>query len=794
MRKSILSMMLAVAMVMSLLTGVAFAAGNQIYYVATTGNDANSGTQDAPFATVQKAVNMASDGDTVIIKEGSYNVFCPVSNVNNYTGRSHNLFIGKNITVKGEAGKNVVLYSYQETYTATFDARITVLVSGTDGIVVDNLTILPSYYPESISTDLDTVTGSVVNSLVGKNTLKFYYNQIIDTMRNYNGSGSVSRDYIDNLTIQNCVIGDQAISAELWGSAIYFPGAVGNATNYVGMTGGYTIQNNTLYGSVCICEGASKDVSSADCVITDNTFHGALILNGQRPTGWNYLSLPVFPTVTGNTFKTVGGITDGHEWFIGSRDGNETAVIPTVTLESYLKDNSFSAEGYNAKIVTGSYAYSETATEYYALIVAEESASTVSPTPSAPVVTVPVTGDSNTVHVEAEITEDTATVLPVNPGEIDAALSGNDATGVVTVDLSAVSETVTTVNLPITLIEDVVAAAEHAHNDTEHLAIALPAGTVTLDDVTMRTIIEQAEGEDVQLVLETNEPDQLNDAQAGALAGEDVHGTIEVYFVCNETGRRISDFNGGEAVLKVPFEIPAGKVAKGFSVWYVDDFGRKTKHETWHENGHIHWKTGHFSDYVIIYDAADANGPSFIDAIETPVAPVEPEVPAYIGNTLRFNDVMLYNSAYDAINFVADRGIMNGTGAAQFSPDADLTRAMMATILWRMEGQPTAWYNGQFSDVKGGQWYSSAIAWANAAGIVEGYGNGVFGLNDSLTHGQLCAMLYRWNTRSYGDIDTAWNWAQANGLYADLAGINADEAATRAEIAEVLMAFVLRVW
>ncbi|MBE6930538.1 MAG: hypothetical protein E7463_09685 [Ruminococcaceae bacterium] len=185
---------------------------------------------------------------------------------------------------------------------------------------------------------------------------------------------------------------------------------------------------------------------------------------------------------------------------------------------------------------------------------------------------------------------------------------------------------------------------------------------------------------------------------------------------------------------------------------------------------------------------------SFIEGIDTPVAPVEPEVPSYIGNTLRFTDVMPYNAAYDAINFVADRGIMNGTGAGQFSPDADLTRAMMATILWRMEGQPTAWYNGQFSDVKGGQWYSSAIAWANAAGIVEGYGNGVFGLNDSLTHGQLCAMLYRWNTRSYGDIDTAWNWAQANGLYADLAGVNADEAATRAEIAEVLMVFVLRVW
>ena len=184
---------------------------------------------------------------------------------------------------------------------------------------------------------------------------------------------------------------------------------------------------------------------------------------------------------------------------------------------------------------------------------------------------------------------------------------------------------------------------------------------------------------------------------------------------------------------------------------------------------------------------------SFIDAVAGQ-EPSEPEVPAYAGSALRFYDVMPYNAAYDAINFVADRGIMNGTGVGEFSPEAALTRSMMATILWRMEGEPTVWYGGQFDDVIAGQWYSTPIAWANAAGIVEGYGNGVFGLNDSLTHGQLCAMLYRWNTRSYGDIDTAWAWAQANGLYDDLAGVSADEAATRAGIAQVLMAFVTRVW
>ena len=325
------------------------------------------------YETIQAAVNAAVDGDTVIVAEGAHNVFMPVSAADNYTGRAHNLFIGKNITVKGEEGKKVILYSYQETYTSTFDARITVLISGSDGVVLDNLTILPAYYPTTISTSLPAVSGSVVNEAEGQTELKFYYNQIIDAMRSYNGSGTVSENYIANITVKNCTIGDEAIPAEDWGSAIYFPGAVGSATNFVGLTGGYTIQNNTLYGGICICEGAAKDATAEQCIIKDNTFYDVLILNGKRPTGWNYNSLTVFPTVTGNTFKSAIWTVDGHAYFISSRDGDEAAVIPAATLENYLASNTFEvAAGYEAKVVIGSYAYSETATEYYGVVSAEE--------------------------------------------------------------------------------------------------------------------------------------------------------------------------------------------------------------------------------------------------------------------------------------------------------------------------------------------------------------------------------------------------------------------------------------
>ena len=327
---------------------------------------------DKGYVSIQAAVNEAQDGNTVIVKEGKYNVFCPEGSDDNYTGRAHNLFVGKSITIKGEEGKEVVIYSYQETYPNAFDARITLLISGSDGVVIDNLTILPCYYPATITTDLSTVTGSEINALVGADNLKYYYNQIIDAMRSYNGSGQVSKDYIANITVKNCIIGDEAIPAENWGSAIYYPGAVGNANNFAGLTGGYTIENNVLFGGICICEGAAKDATTETCIIKDNIIHGGLFLNGKRPTGWNYVSLTVFPTVTGNTFTQAAGNTDGHAWFIGSRDGDEGAVIPTETLEAYLANNTFTvASDKKAKVVEGNYAYSAEATEYYGLVSSE---------------------------------------------------------------------------------------------------------------------------------------------------------------------------------------------------------------------------------------------------------------------------------------------------------------------------------------------------------------------------------------------------------------------------------------
>ena len=91
-----------------------------------------------------------------------------------------------------------------------------------------------------------------------------------------------------------------------------------------------------------------------------------------------------------------------------------------------------------------------------------------------------------------------------------------------------------------------------------------------------------------------------------------------------------------------------------------------------------------------------------------------------------------------------DRGLMNGTGGGMFTPDGDLTRAMLVTVLWRLSGCPAPETAPDYSDVPEGRWYSDAIAWASGFRVVEGYGNRVFGPMDPVTREQMAVIFHRW--------------------------------------------------
>ena len=176
-----------------------------------------------------------------------------------------------------------------------------------------------------------------------------------------------------------------------------------------------------------------------------------------------------------------------------------------------------------------------------------------------------------------------------------------------------------------------------------------------------------------------------------------------------------------------------------------------------------------------------------------------------------FKDVKKNDWYYEAVEYVANKGLMNGTGNDEFTPDANTTRGMIVTILYRLEGSPEVSMS-TFTDVANTEYYAKAVAWAEKNGIVNGYGEGKFGPNDVITREQLAAIMYRYsnykkydtsvgedtNILSYNDISelseyavSSMQWACGAGLVNGIGdGKLAPKGnATRAQLATILMRY-----
>lgn len=196
-----------------------------------------------------------------------------------------------------------------------------------------------------------------------------------------------------------------------------------------------------------------------------------------------------------------------------------------------------------------------------------------------------------------------------------------------------------------------------------------------------------------------------------------------------------------------------------------------------------------------------------------------------------FTDVTAKDWFYDAVTYVYENSLMSGTSTTTFTPNGTMSRAMLATVLYRMEGEPAVEYPvrqvtfggyeegeevpegycycGDFRDVTPDMWYSDAIMWANQEGIVTGYGGEAFGTNDPVTREQLVTMLFRYaqtktNTflfqkySSYRDANQvsdwaskAMMWAMANDIISGTSSstLSPKTAATRAQCAAILMRY-----
>ena len=181
---------------------------------------------------------------------------------------------------------------------------------------------------------------------------------------------------------------------------------------------------------------------------------------------------------------------------------------------------------------------------------------------------------------------------------------------------------------------------------------------------------------------------------------------------------------------------------------------------------------------------------------------------AYDYPDMPFIDVNPNSWYYSAIEFVYNKGIMNGVTASSFNPDGTITRGMIVTMLWRMAGEPSAVSAG-FADVAADSYYAKAIAWAAKNGIIEGYSASSFGPNDAITREQLATVLYRYakylgytttgsSLSGYYDASrvSSWakdamGWAVKNGVVTGLSStwLNPNGTASRAEAAQMFMNF-----
>ena len=185
----------------------------------------------------------------------------------------------------------------------------------------------------------------------------------------------------------------------------------------------------------------------------------------------------------------------------------------------------------------------------------------------------------------------------------------------------------------------------------------------------------------------------------------------------------------------------------------------------------------------------------------------------FTSNPAAFSDTVNHWAA-ESIAFCAARELFKGVGGGRFAPNEPMTRAMFATVLYRIAGMPAVSGANSFYDVAAGQWYTDAILWGQSTGIISGYGNGLFGTNDLVTREQMCVMLSRYlqwagyelpavtAAKQFGDKAQISKWAADNVAFCQTRGLINGQPnnrfapkanATRAENSTVLQRMILAI-
>ncbi|MDR2357403.1 MAG: S-layer homology domain-containing protein, partial [Oscillospiraceae bacterium] len=290
--------------------------------------------------------------------------------------------------------------------------------------------------------------------------------------------------------------------------------------------------------------------------------------------------------------------------------------------------------------------------------------------------------------------------------------------------------------------------------------IKLPQGSVTLEPDAAKSLAEQAGGS-VSVKLAAVSASSLNASQREAVKN------APVFDISVSSGDvAVTSFDGAQIRVSLPHALESGQSPENVVVRYIDDVGGARDMETSYDSRAqmVSFTTDHLSLYAIAYD-------------DTPV-------PQPWRNP--FADVREGDWFYSDVEYAYTSGLMDGVTATEFSPNAPISRAMLVTILYRHAGAKleTGAGDAPFYDVPADQWYSEAVAWASASGIVNGVGGNKFAPDENVTREQFAAILLRyaefagdgpqggWAVRlDFTDVGEISDWATEGAMYCFMRGV-----------------------
>jgi hypothetical protein len=388
---------------------------------------------------------------------------------------------------------------------------------------------------------------------------------------------------------------------------------------------------------------------------------------------------------------------------------------------------------------------------------------------SAPKVTTPGTLG---VSIQSIVTGNAAT-LSINDEMLAQVLAAGTQSGTVLLDVSGLNTIINTAILPMDALSKISDAMMEAGSGLTQFSVAMSNSVITFDSKALETIAKKNGNGDVTLSVEELDKSSLSESER-SLVGDNL--VLDMNLLVGN--KQVSDFGGGTVTASLPYELKKGETAEGMIVWFMSDKGELTNCTCSYKDGQLTFDTTHFSKFIAGY--------------------------------FPFKDLRDNDWYYESAVYAYENDLFKGTGETNFSPDGDMTRAMLVMVLYRFDGTAES-FTSSFSDVASGDWYKEAVAWAAAKGVVSGLDNGSFAPNANITREQLATILYRYgkaknyNVSALASLDSfkdgrltssyaadAMQWAFGAGLISGKGDgiLDPKGKATRAEVAAILMRFI----